>query len=377
MEPRGTDSDSARSDASTTWRAPIWLDRLSGGAWRLIVIVAMLAIVVVGLVALHSIIVPLMLGSLFACGLYPLAARLRTRTPSSLAAAIAVLALVAVLTLAAWLTLTTVVDQWDEIAASLAAGRAKLEQAAIDAGLSTSTAELIGGDLDETVSSVVGSLLEGVALLVPTVTSVVASLVLSMFVAFFFLKDGPVMWRWCVDRVGGGRELTDHIGTRVWTTLSAFLRGQAVIAAIDATGIALGATLLGLPNPAAIFMITFIGAFVPYIGAFISGLVAVLVAVGDSGLGTGLVMLAIVVGVQVLEGNVLQPWIQGRAVTLHPLVIALSVTAGGAIAGFLGVLLAVPITASVVVALSELRAAGIVGTASATAPTPARPPDAG
>ena len=121
--------------------------------------------------------------------------------------------------------------------------------------------------------------------------------------------------------------------------------------------------LLGVPEPLAIFMLTFFGAYIPFIGAFLSGLLAVMLAIGDSGLRTGVAMLAIVIGVQVLEGNVLQPWIQGRAVKLHPLVIALSVTAGGAIAGFLGVLLAVPLTATGVVALSELRAAGLLGPA--------------
>src|SRR5690606_8382018 len=118
---------------------------------------------------------------------------------------------------------------------------------------------------------------------------------------------------------------------------------------------------LGVPEPAAIFMLTFLGAFIPFIGAFLSGLVAVMLALGDSGMDAGLAMLGVVVVVQLVEGNILQPWIQARAVTLHPLVIALSVTAGGAIAGFLGVLLAVPVTASAFVALSELRAAGMVG----------------
>ena len=108
-------------------------------------------------------------------------------------------------------------------------------------------------------------------------------------------------------------------------------------------------------------MITFFGAYVPYIGATVAGFVAVLLAVGDGGLDRGLAMLSVVLAVQVLEGNVLQPWIQGKAVELHPLVIALAITAGGALAGFLGVFLAVPVTAAGVVALSELRAAGVVG----------------
>src|SRR6185312_14768031 len=116
-----------------------------------------------------------------------------------------------------------------------------------------------------------------------------------------------------------------------------------------------------VPYAGAIFMLTLFGAYIPYIGALLSGLLAVMLALGDSGFTSAAIMLAIVVGVQVFEGNVLQPWIQGRAVRLHPLVIALSVAAGGALAGFLGVFLAVPVTASVFVMLSELREAGILG----------------
>ena len=108
-------------------------------------------------------------------------------------------------------------------------------------------------------------------------------------------------------------------------------------------------------------MITFFGAFIPYIGALVAGFVAVMLAVADGGIGKGVAMLSVVILVQLIEGNVLQPWIQGRAVKLHPLVVALSVAAGGALAGFLGVFLAVPVTAAGFVALSELRAAGVLG----------------
>ncbi len=125
--------------------------------------------------------------------------------------------------------------------------------------------------------------------------------------------------------------------------------------------IALGALALGVPEVGAILVITFFGAYIPYIGAMIAGFVAVMLAVADGGISKGVIMLTIVLLVQLIEGNILQPWIQGRAVKLHPLVVALAVTAGGALAGFLGVFLAVPVAAAGVVALSELRAAGVLG----------------
>ena len=144
--------------------------------------------------------------------------------------------------------------------------------------------------------------------------------------------------------------------------MAGYIIGQTAIAGIDATMIALGALVLGVPEVAAIWVITFFGAYIPYIGATIAGFVAVMLAVADGGISKGVIMLTIVLLVQLIEGNVLQPWIQGKAVKLHPLVVALSVAAGGALAGFLGIFLAVPITAAGVVALSELRAAGVIGT---------------
>lgn len=346
----------------TGWVAPRWFDRLGGVAWRLLVIGLVLIMAVAGLVALSSIIVPIMLGLLFACGLHPMSDRLRrVHAPRGLAAGLPVLALLAALGLIGWLTISTVVDQWDDITRLMDQGRATIEQELGHVGIDGTTAEATVDEASEVTGSAVRTVLEGVVHVIPTVTALVASLVLSCIAAFFFARDGGTIWRWLVVRAGSTGELVDRIGQRAWTTLSGFVRGQAVIALIDATGIAVCAFLLGVPQPAAIFLLTFLGAFIPFIGAFLSGLVAVLLALGDSGLGTGLAMLAVVLAVQLIEGNVLQPWIQGRAVTLHPLVIALSVTAGGAVAGFLGVLLAVPVVACATVVLSELRTAGYLG----------------
>ena len=185
------------------------------------------------------------------------------------------------------------------------------------------------------------------------------------------------MWRWILGRMGESAALTDRVGRRAWTALTGFIVGQTIIALADATLIGLGALLLGVPNVGAIFMLTLFGVYIPFIGAFLSGLLAVMLALGDSGMRAGVIMLIVVLAVQVLEGNVLQPWIQGRAVRLHPLVVALSVTAGAALAGFLGVFLAVPVTAAGFVMLSELRQAGILGPAPVLAADPdERPPGA-
>jgi len=361
----------------TAWRPPLWYDRLGGIAWRAVIIAVSAVLLVSGLVALSSVILPLVLGLLFACGLQPVSRLLERRgLPGWLSSLVATLALFAVVALVVWLTVRLVVDQWTAITSVLHAGQVTLEERASDQGVTASTAESIGADVSELVSSIADVVVNGLVQLVPVAASVVATVVLSFLVAFFFLKDGALMWRWIVANVGDLGELTDRTGRRVWATLGGYIVGQTVIAAADATLISLGAVVLGVPQIGAIFMLTLFGAYIPYIGALVSGLVAVLLAVGDSGIDTGLAMLVVVIGVQVLEGNVLQPAIQGRAVRLHPLVIALCVTAGAALAGFLGVFLAVPVAAAGFVTLAELRRAGIVGPAVVVQDADAGPSDA-
>ena len=223
------------------------------------------------------------------------------------------------------------------------------------------TADEIADDVTVGVKTAIDWIVLGVTHVLPVVAGIATTLVLGLLVAFFFLKDGASMWRWTIQLASGSSELVDRIGQRIWRTISGYIVGQATIAAIDATLISIGALIIGVPHVGAILLLTFLGSFVPYIGAFLAGGVAVLLAISDGGLTRGLAMLIVVLAVQFVEGNVLQPWIQGRAVQLHPLVVALSVVAGGALAGFLGIFLAVPVAASAFVALDELRKAGLLG----------------
>lgn len=352
-----------REAAVNSWSPPLWFDRLSALAWRLIVIAAALAGIVAIVIGLGVIVLPIVLGLLFAAVLRPIASGLtRIGAPKVISAAGAVLVLVGFVGTVAYVSIRAIADQWDEISAALTRGVATLVDAAVDIGIARPVAENVATQLSQATSSGSSVLVNGWISLVPYVVTLVATLVLSVFVAFFFLKDGPLMWRWIVSHMTDDSEVFDSVGRGVYTTVSSFMLGQTVIAAIDAVFIGLGAVVLGVPNSSAIFMLTFLGAFVPYIGAFITGLVAVLLAIADGGIDKGLVMLAIVIVVQIVEGNVLQPWIQGRAVKLHPLVVALAVTAGGALAGFLGILLAVPVCAATVVTMGQLRDAGLVGT---------------
>ena len=342
--------------------APLWFDRLAGVAWRFVAVVLALAVLVSIIVGFESVILPLFLGLLFASALNPINTALRTRGASpALAALAALLVLVVIVGLVIWTTIQAVADEWTSIRVELEVAMDRLVATATDAGADEETAAHIADELEEGVTTVVDWLVLGATRVLPVVASFAASLMLGLLVAFFYLKDGAGMWRWTVQLAAGSAQLVDTIGQRVWKTISGYILGQAAIAAIDAALISLGALVLGVPHVAAIALLTFLGAFVPYIGATLAGAFAVLLAVSDGGAARGVAMLVVVLAVQVFEGNVLQPWIQGRAVRLHPLVVALSVVAGGALAGFLGIFIAVPVTASAVVALDELRKAGLFG----------------
>jgi putative heme transporter len=344
------------------YQAPLWLDRLAGVAWRFVVVMVAVSAMVGIIIGFESVILPLFLGLLFASALDPINRILRRRgVRPGLAALAAIVVLAALVGLVAWTTIQAVADEWTSITTDLDIGVERLVESAEDAGASAETAQDVADDVEVAVATIIDWIVIGVTHVLPVVAGIATTVVLGLLVAYFFLKDGASMWHWTVQLASGSGDLVDRIGQRIWTTISGYILGQAAIASIDATLITLGALILGVPHAGAILLLTFLGAFVPYIGALLAGAFAVLLAVSEGGVTRGIVMLIIVVAVQFVEGNVLQPWIQGRAVRLHPLVVALSVVAGGALAGFLGIFLAVPVTASAFVALDELRKAGLLG----------------
>lgn len=192
----------------------------------------------------------------------------------------------------------------------------------------------------------------GVFTTVGAVTSAMVTLVLVLVLTFFFLKDGPAFLPW-VRQISGrraGRHLTE-VCTRIWVTLSGFIRTQALVSAVDAVFIGIGLLVLQVPLALAIAVLTFFGGFVPIVGAFAVGTLAVLVALVSNGWTTALLVLALIVVVQQVEGNVLQPFLQGRSMQLHAGIILLAVAAGSTIFGIIGAFLAVPVAASISTAL--------------------------
>lgn len=212
--------------------------------------------------------------------------------------------------------------------------------------------------LDSYVDTVVDAMREsssaiatGVVTGVSTLGTILLTTVLTVVLSFFLLKDGRRFLPWLTGVTGGraGRHLVELL-TRMWNNLGGFIRAQAAVALIDAMFIGIGLVILGVPLAPVLAIITFIGAFVPFVGAFVAGALAVLVALVANGFVNALLVLIVIVAVQQIEGNVLQPLLQSRVMHLHAAIVLLAVTAGGMVFGIVGAFLAVPTVSMVAVA---------------------------
>lgn len=183
---------------------------------------------------------------------------------------------------------------------------------------------------------------------------VTAGGLLTVVLSFFFLRDGGGMWHWFVDKFDEPRRRrVNAMGRAGYGTLSEYVRGLAVIAAADAIFSAIGLFALGVPLALALAVLTFIGGFVPTVGAFVAGGLAVASAFVAGGSSLAVIVLILYVAIQQLDGTILQPWIMGRRLPLHPAAVLVALTVGGLVAGIVGGLLAVPLTAMIVAATSE------------------------
>ena len=226
----------------------------------------------------------------------------------------------------------------DQLVAYLADGPLGLDRAQIDTYVTEATDQIQANS---------SSLVTGALSLTATIGHVAAGALITLFTLLFFLKDGPLVWAWIIRLLpSAARPRMHEAGRRGVVTLAAFTRTQILVALIDAVGIGLGALILGIPLAIPLALLVFLASFVPFVGAVATGAIAVLVALVDQGVGTALIMLAIVLVVQQIEGHVLQPLLLGHAVSLHPVAVLLSVAAGSLGAGIVGALLAVPFVAT-------------------------------
>ncbi|MGV0446378.1 AI-2E family transporter [Corynebacterium sanguinis] len=212
-------------------------------------------------------------------------------------------------------------------------------------------------DLNEAVNTVAqwlqnqaGTIAGGVFAGIGTAAGLIITLTVVLVLTFFFLKDGPRFLPWLRATAGGrpGLHATELL-TRAWNTLSGFIRAQAIVSLVDAFFIGVGIWLVGVPMAFTLSVITFIAGFIPIVGAVVAGALAVLIALVSLGFTEAIIVLLIVLAVQQLEGNVLSPVLQSKAMDLHPVIVLVSVTIGGGLFGLVGAFLAVPVAAMIAV----------------------------
>ncbi len=326
-------------------------------AWavRFLVLVATTAVILWLIAQAWVAFFPLIMALLVTSVLWPPTRFLRSKGwPAGLAAASTLLvALAALIGVFSWIA-PSVIDQGGQVVESAGEGLAELQQWTAGPPLNLDNSQLLEfGDqartaLEGRASEIAAGVFTGVA----AVGNVVVTTFLVLVLTFFFLKDGtrflPFLHRW------SGRHAGQHIvelSQRVWSTVSGFIRTQALVGLIDATFIGAGLLIAGVPLAFALAVLTFFGAFIPVVGAFVAGGFAVLVALVSNGFGTAVIVFVLVLAVQQLEGNVLLPILQSKSMDLHPGIVLIAIVAGSTLFGIVGAFLAVPVVATVAVML--------------------------
>lgn len=328
---------------------PLLLRFSAAWSWRLLVVAAFLYVVLRLFAVLSVVIVPVIVGLLLSAVASPIVDRLQRWMPRSLATALVIVtglaALVSVVALVAQQLSSGFGDLRDSFDSSLV----KLENYLSDLGLEPAQLRDFFDRVRDGVSGAGGGNFGG-TLVAATSTAghFVAGIFIALFATIFFTYDGRGIWSWMVHLFPERARIRVHgSGERAWAVLTSYVRATAVIAAVDALGIGLVALILGVPFVAPIVVLVFLGAFIPVVGATISGIAAVAVALVDGGPVVALLMLAGVIAVQQIESHVLQPFLMGRLVRVHPLGVVLAIATGSVVAGIFGALIAVPLVAIV------------------------------
>ncbi|MBT2407958.1 MULTISPECIES: AI-2E family transporter [unclassified Streptomyces] len=341
---------------------PETVRRLAAWCAVVLLVTAVLAVVVWLCTVFRTVVTPVLLAVLGTALLGPMHRRLvRLRVNRSLAAALTCLAVVAVVGGASYIVVLALIETGDQIVDSL---RRAGESLAEHFGALGTSLEDVAKNSKDLLAKFGGTAASGVVAGLSVVGTVIATALLALVLIFFFLRDS--------DRAVGtlralvpsrSGDLMEAMGRRAFEAVEGFMRGTSFVALVDGVLIGAGLLVLRVPGALGLAALVFVTAYIPYLGAILSGAVAVLVALADRGWAIGLWALGLVLLVQMIEGYVLQPVVQSRTVQMHPAVVMLAITAGASVAGILGMLLAVPLTAAAFGVVSELRTRYAAGTA--------------
>jgi predicted PurR-regulated permease PerM len=347
-------------------RAPGTLSVRSGGmpklgvwAWAFVGIVVALAIVVTALAAVKEIMLPLTFAVVLAIIFKPVAVRLTSRrVRPAVAAGIVVLGLLGLMVLVTVATVQGIIAQRGAIGSSV-------DAAGAEAGESLSVDPATWDAMQESIATLAPTLQFGfVSTLVAGLGSLVviaSASILGALIMYYLLKDGSRLRRSFVDRLGPGvrAEMDDFIG-QACRVLRSYGWGRTVMSAIVATVIGLTSLLLGLPLVLTIVVVNFVGGYIPYIGAFLGGGLAVIIALGDGGIPEAVIMLVVVLAANLLLENFVEPVVMGSNLDIHPLVVLVVTALGGLVGGIVGLILAVPATVIAADGVARLQRRGVL-----------------
>ncbi|MCT9003817.1 AI-2E family transporter [Streptomyces rhizosphaerihabitans] len=318
-------------------------------AWRLLILAGALWVLMRVISAVQLVVLAFVAALLITALLQPAVARLtRYGVPRGLATALTAVLGFVIMGLIGWFVVWQVQENIDNLSNQIQDGIDELRKWLLKGPfhvtdkqinkIAKNLREAIGANTDQITSAG----LQGVTVVVEALTGIL----LTMFSTLFLLYDGKRIWEWSLKLVpAAARTGVAGAGPRAWRTLTAYVRGTVVVAMIDAIFIGLGIYFLKVPMAVPLAVFIFLGAFIPLVGAVISGALAVVVALVTQGVFAAVMTLLVVLAVQQIEGHILQPFILGRAVRVHPLAVVLSVAAGGMVAGIGGAVVAVPLVA--------------------------------
>jgi len=325
------------------------LEKAAGWSWRLLTIFGLIAVIVFIIIQLKVIVIPFLVSLLVAALLFPVVNKLRKKgVKNGLAVAISLLLLVTVVSGLVFVVVKQFTGAYPELSA-----RAQTSFEGLQGFLAAEPFNIAPNDLQKYFDDFVVTLQNSDFLTAGLVSSVgstaghvFAGVFLTIFAILFLLLDGKNIWQWFVRLLPrSSRQKFDEAGVVGWKTLTSFVKSQIAVAGVDAIGIGLGALILQVPLAIPIAVVVFLGSFIPVVGAVFTGAIAVIIALVFNGWFVAAIMLGVVLLVQLLEGHVLQPFLIGKAVKVHPLAIVFAVAVGSLLAGIPGALFAVPIVA--------------------------------
>jgi predicted PurR-regulated permease PerM len=354
-------------ELSGLFAAPQWLRDLGFTSWLFVGVVLLLVGLIWILSLTQVIVVPVIVAGVVAAVAEPLVSWLKgRRVPRALGAALVLLAIVAAGALAAYLVLRGVGTEASGISDHLTAGADKIEGWLKDLGVSDSTAQGANHDISTGASNSFHALISGLLGGAQKLSSLAFFLVMTILSLFFLLKDGPTIRTWSERHSGVPTDVAHTIVGRTAQSLRGYFLGVTIVAAFSAVLVGGGALALGVPLVGTIAVITFVGGYIPYLGAWTAGAFSVLLALGGAGPEAAGGMIVI----QLLSNGPLQQLVQpvayGAALGIHPLAVLVVTIAGGALFGAVGLILAAPITSAVVRISADLsRARAEAATAEA------------